>query len=160
MEFNQKWIKWIMNCVTSVSYRILINGTHGNQITPIRGLRQGDPISPYLFLICMQGLSSNLRKMEIKRDIESIKIKGNSPTITHLLFVNDCYIFTKRKAKCAKNIKNFLKGFSKASRQTINCEKSEIIFSKYTPNLIQKIITKELRIKQVTQENTLDYQLV
>lgn len=90
-------------------------------------------------------------------DIEDIKIKRNCPTITHLLFVDDCYIFTKTKVKCAKNIKSFLENFSKAplityKKKTINYEKSEMIFSKYTPNLIRKSITKELGIKQVNNQ--------
>lgn len=83
------------------------------QIQPTRGLRQGDPISPNLFLIYMEGLSASLKKIEIQGNIEGIKIKRNNPIITHLLFAEDCYIFTKTKIKCAKNVKNFLKMFRK-----------------------------------------------
>lgn len=129
-----------MNCVTSVSYKILVNGSLGNQIKPTRGLRQGDSISPHLFIICMEGLSSSLRKMGVEGNIEGIKIKRGNSVISHLLFADDYYIFTKMKVKCAKNIKKFLKDFSKASKQTINYEKSKLIFSKNTPNLVRKVI--------------------
>lgn len=90
-----------MKYVKLVSYKILVNGSLGYQITPKRGLRQGDSISLYLFLICMEGLSFCLRRMEDVGDIEMIKIKRNNikknnQTITHLLFAYDCYIFIKK----------------------------------------------------------------
>ena len=64
MGFHDKWISLIMMCVTTVSYSVLINGDPKGKITPSRGLRQGDPISPYLFLICAEGLSAMLKKEE------------------------------------------------------------------------------------------------
>ena len=93
-----------MKCVTSVSYKILVIKSPENQIKPTRGLRQGDPISPYLFIICMKGISSNLKKMKSKGNIEGIKIKRDSPIISHLLFEDDCFIFTKTKVKCTKAV--------------------------------------------------------
>ena len=64
MGFNERWIFLIMMCVTTVSYSVLINGEPKGKITPSKGLRQGDPISPYLFLLCVEGLSAILKKEE------------------------------------------------------------------------------------------------
>jgi hypothetical protein len=60
MGFDARWIKLIMMCVTSAQYAVLVNGSPCGNITPSRGIRQGDPISPYLFLICAEALSSML----------------------------------------------------------------------------------------------------
>ena len=62
MSFHEKWISLIMICVTIVSYSMLINGEPKGKIIPSRGLRQGALISPYLFLICTEGLSAMLKK--------------------------------------------------------------------------------------------------
>lgn len=97
----------------------------------------------------MEGLSSSLKTMEKEGGIKDIKIKRQSTIITHLLFIDDCYIFIKTKVKCTKNIKKFLRRFSEALGQTINYEKLGLISSKYTPNLIRNIITRELGTKQV-----------
>ena len=58
MSFHEKWINLIMHCITTVSYSILVNGVAYGSIIPTRGLRQGDPISPYIFLLCTDGFSS------------------------------------------------------------------------------------------------------
>ena len=64
MGFHERWISLIMMCVTTVSYSVLINGEPKGKITPSRELRQGDPISPYLFLLCTEGLSTMIKKEE------------------------------------------------------------------------------------------------
>ena len=61
MGFLEKWISLTMMCVTTVTYSVLINGEPKGRITPLRGLQQGDPISPYLFLLCAEGLTAMLK---------------------------------------------------------------------------------------------------
>ena len=62
MGFDWRWVNLMMECITTVSYSILINGEPSLIIHPSRGLRQGDPLSPYLFLICSEGLHSLLNQ--------------------------------------------------------------------------------------------------
>jgi hypothetical protein len=64
MGFCEKWIKWISMCLNSVQYSILVNGESVGPVIPGRGLRQGDPLSPYLFILCAEGLTTLIKKYE------------------------------------------------------------------------------------------------
>ena len=57
MGFHPTWIGWIMECIQLVTYSILVNGEPEGHIIPSRGIRQGDPLFPYLFLLCLEGLN-------------------------------------------------------------------------------------------------------
>ena len=85
-------MKLIMACVTSVKYKVRFNSTETDMITPTRGLRQGDPISPYLFLIVAEGLSCMLKGAEERGEIEGVKVCREAPPISHLLFADDSLI--------------------------------------------------------------------
>ena len=63
MGFPEVWISLVMKCVTSVTFSVRVNGVFSDEFKPSRGLRQGDPISPYLFLICSEGLSCMLKNI-------------------------------------------------------------------------------------------------
>lgn len=76
-----------------------------NKIISTRGLRQGDPISPMLFLIYIEGLSSKIKKLEVENKTEGIKIRIISPIITYLLFIDDYYIFNKIRERMKKMLK-------------------------------------------------------
>jgi hypothetical protein len=74
LGFDIRWINLMMECVSSVRYRVQFNSHETDQFTPTRGLRQGDPLSPYLFLICSEGLSSLLSHAEEMGVIEGVKV--------------------------------------------------------------------------------------
>ena len=95
LGFHEKWVALIMECVTSVSYSILVNGDPKGYVKPNRGLRQGDPLSPYLFLICAEGLSALLRKAEREKVIQGISISRGGPRVFYLFFVDDSLIFCR-----------------------------------------------------------------
>lgn len=87
--FSQKWISWIMACVSSVKYSVKLNGKLLESFTPSRGLRQGDPLSPFLFLFVAGALSRLVNKAISEEGLEGVKICRRAPTISHLLFADD-----------------------------------------------------------------------
>ncbi|PNX60847.1 ribonuclease H, partial [Trifolium pratense] len=115
MGFSQKWIGWIMLCVETVDYSIIVNGHMVGPVIPGRGLRQGDPLSPYLFIICAEGLSALIRQAENRGDLHGIKICRNAPVISHLLFADDCFLFFKATINEATVLKNILSVYEAAS---------------------------------------------
>lgn len=93
MGFSSKWIGWVKESVETVSYSVQIDGQPCGFFKPSRGLRQGDPISPNLFLLRAEGLACLLNSAEQRGDISGIQIARRCPSITHLLFSDDSYQF-------------------------------------------------------------------
>ena len=95
MGFDTHWVKLMMACISSVQYRVLLNGQPRGLIIPQRGLRQGDPLSPYLFILCTEALIANIKKAEREKQLTGMKVARVCPSISHLLFVNDSLFFCK-----------------------------------------------------------------
>jgi hypothetical protein len=89
LGFHSTWIQWVMACVTTVRYSIRFNGHLLDSFTPSRGLRQGDPLSPYLFLFVADGLSCLIRKKIEEGALQELFICRRAPGISHLLFADD-----------------------------------------------------------------------
>lgn len=118
-----------MMCVTTVSYEFCFNGSSIGPIVPMRGLRQGDPLSPYLFLICVEGLSRSLNNAAAAGIIHGAQISQSAPIITHILFADDSFLFFKANISETLAIRSLLKEYEKLSGQSINFQKSGVFYS-------------------------------
>jgi len=103
MGFDMRWIHLIMNCVTSVSYKVLINGDAKGNITPSRGLRQGDPLSPFLFILCTEVLISHIKDAERQKKISGLKIARACPEVPIYSSLTTVFSFVKRRQRSAKS---------------------------------------------------------
>ncbi|XP_062015245.1 uncharacterized protein LOC133731834 [Rosa rugosa] len=130
LGFDEAWIQVIMQCVSSVRYSFLINGQPKGYLSPSRGLRQGDPLSPYLFLLCTEAFSALLECKASAGLLQGIQVCANAPSIHHLLFADDSLIFGKAIEEECGHILSVLKDYEMASGQRINFSKSSIVFSK------------------------------
>lgn len=129
MGFDHQWVSWIAMCVETVSYTVLMNNEPMGPIIPRRDLRQGDPLSLYLFILCAEGLTALLKRAEARGDIHGIKVSRGAPTISHLLFADDCFLFFRATSRECEMIRDALNVYKAASGQAINLSKSEVYFS-------------------------------
>ncbi|XP_026410054.1 uncharacterized protein LOC113305180 [Papaver somniferum] len=125
-------------------------GAPGKIYYPQRGLRQGDPLSSYLFILCMEALSRGLIQAEKDNLIHGFKANKHYPSISHLFYADDCLMFIKARTRDARNLVTLIEQFSKFSDQAVNFEKSALAFSKRVPNNIKNEIANILRIRRVS----------
>jgi retron-type reverse transcriptase len=125
--FGDKFTDWILACVTSANFAVLINGEATNFFNSERGLRQGCPLSPYLFILVMESLSLLLSKSIADQKISGIKV-SRFIKIFHLMFVDDILLLTKAEPSEWLVILDILQVFCTATGLSINPTKSSVHF--------------------------------
>ena len=128
MGFHGRWVDLVMATVKSVSYSFLINGVPRGFVKPTRGIHQGDPLSPYLFLLCSDGLNGLLKKAVARGDLRGFSLCKNGPQISHLFFADDSLIFCRARMGDVQAIQGALSLYERASGQKINGTKTKIFF--------------------------------
>ena len=130
MGFGSKWIRWINWCISPASFSVLINGSLSGFFRSSKGLRQGDPLSPYLFVIGMEALSCLLKRAVEGNFIYGCRFRGRDGgeiVISHLLYADDTIIFCDANAEQLMYLRWTLMWFEAFSGLKINLYKSEII---------------------------------
>lgn len=140
LGFRSRWIDLIMKCVTTVNYRTRVNGELSDLIKPERGLRQGDPQSPYLFLLCAEGFSALLCQAENEGRLKGVKVCQRALSVSHLLFADDSLILFRANEGDAQHLQGFLDLYEESSGQMINKEKSAIMFSPNTRREVREVV--------------------
>ncbi|XP_074298368.1 uncharacterized protein LOC141629235 [Silene latifolia] len=121
-----------MNYVSTVSYEVLLNGSPLEVFKPTYGLRQGDPLSPYLFILCMEVLSGKVIQAQNAGALRGIRLCPNVPPLTHLFFADDVVFFLQDSNKSIYSLKSILDAYCRASGQRINDNKFGVLFSPST----------------------------
>jgi hypothetical protein len=107
MGFDYRLIKLVMNCVKTVNYAIIVNGTPVGRIIPSRGIKQGDPLSPYLFILCVEALSSLLHHAATTGQLTVVPTSKWGPSINHFFFANDSLFFARQTPYIGTDYQDF-----------------------------------------------------
>jgi hypothetical protein len=150
LGFSHKFVETVMKGVGSVSFSVLFNGAKTESFRPSRGIRQGDPISPYLFLLAAEGLSCLLRDAMRSGEMSGVQVAPSAPRVNHLLFADDCILFGKAAVLDVTKMKEVLEKYCNASGQRINKDKSSSFFGKGCPQLLRNNIKAVMDVQNDT----------
>ena len=137
----------MMQCISSITYAVRVNGKPSGHIILSRGLCQGDPLSPYLFLICAEGLSALIKKVAADGLLEGVSVCRGGPCLSHLFFADDSLIFYKVTVEECEALQKVLCTYEQASGQQLNRAKTSLFFS---PNTVKEI-QEEIKVRFGTQ---------
>ena len=139
----------MMLYVSTVSYSIHINGATNGFIRPTRGIRQGDPLSPFLFLLCTDGLHGLLTQLALRGDIHGFSICRRSPTLIHLFFADDSLLFYRsNEEECEKGLE-VLQIYERSLGQQINKAKTIVFFSESTTKENRQRVKNILGVEEI-----------
>ncbi|XP_076916560.1 putative mitochondrial protein AtMg01250 [Bidens hawaiensis] len=127
MNFPPKWRGWIRSILASARSSILVNGTHSFEFQFQRGVRQGDPLSPFLFIIGMEAFSCMLNKANDLNIFRGVSLSFNGPTVSHLLYADDAILVGEWSKNNVLNLSRLLRCFHLVSGLQINYSKSNLL---------------------------------
>ena len=150
LGFCSKWVVWIYSCISTSSFSVLVNGIPGKPFFPSRGIRQGDPLSPYLFILCAELLARQLSAAYTRRDKSiGVSIGKLGVRIPFLTFADDTMIFaTASDASCVV-IKQILDKYCPMSGQLVNFHKSAFQCSPNVPRVTKANFASLLGMNEV-----------
>ncbi|KAI3751226.1 hypothetical protein L2E82_22274 [Cichorium intybus] len=126
MGFGTKWRSWISGCLNSSRASVIINGSPTDEFEISKGVRQGDPLSPFLFIIAMEGLNVALQEARDKGLFKGVQLPNDGPCISHLFYADDALFVGEWDRVNLKNLARILKCFQVSSGLKVNFHKSRV----------------------------------
>ncbi|XP_074299645.1 uncharacterized protein LOC141630789 [Silene latifolia] len=154
MGFPGLLVDVVMECVTSTRMQVLWNGEPTKQFTPTRGVRQGDPLSSYLFVMCLEKLQQAIDLEVRNKNWRPIVVGRNGPSITNLFFADDMVLFGEANEEQALVMRYVLDNFCEASGEKISSAKSRVFFSSNTAEEIRSKVSTTLGFEETADLGT------
>ena len=151
LEFHNldtQLVNLIMDCISKASSSVLINGQKTETFLHSRGLRQGDPMSPYIFNICLEYLTSLINHACEEKRWTPFWVGKDKVPVSHLLFADDLVLFGRVDEQTAFQVREVLENFSTESGQKINDTKSRLIFSPNTPEDFKILFQETINVEE------------
>jgi len=126
MGFGAKWRVWISSCLSTSQVSVLVNGSPSPEFKVRRGIRQGDPLSPFLFNIAAEGLSILFQRATTSNIFRGIDFNSNN-FLSHLQYIDDTLVFMPAILHALQSVKRVLRWFALCSGLHINFFKSSLI---------------------------------
>ncbi|KAH1131016.1 hypothetical protein J1N35_002394 [Gossypium stocksii] len=139
----------IMSAISNATLQVLWNGVPLSKFRPARGIRQGCPLSPFLFVLCMEWLGQLIKSAISEGKWNPIQLSRNEPTISYLFFADDLVIFSKADTKHCGVLKTILDDFCTIPGHKINARKTNIFFSKGVDDNIVNSISSAFGFQRV-----------
>jgi hypothetical protein len=126
--FDQGWVKWILNLTSSAFFSILVNGVPSAPFSPSRGIRQGDPLCPFLFVLMAEGLGRTISAAITDSSLKGLPLHNLQPALSPSQFVDDTLLLNSPSVKEALSLNSILSDFTDASGMSLNLDKSKLYF--------------------------------
>jgi hypothetical protein len=127
-EFERDWVDWILNLTSSAFFSILVNGVPSRPFSYSRGIRQGDTLSPFLFVLIAEGLGHYIKSAVLEGALKGLPLHNIRPAPSHNQFVDDTLLMNSPTACEALKLNSILSDFTEASGMTLNLDKSKLFF--------------------------------
>lgn len=141
-------VRLIMSCLTTSSMQVLWNGKASQSFQPQRGVRQGDPLSPYLFVLCMERLSQMITAAVRQGSWKAIRMGRRGVPLSHLFFADDLIIFCKAELDQIEVVQKILSDFCAASGHKVSNSKTKIFFSRNVSLGLRSVISGQFQYEQ------------
>lgn len=140
--FPSTWVSLIMSCISDTDFSLLWNGDKLESFAPKRGLRQGNPLSPYLFVLCLDCFSQMIENVVSLKKWVPFKVTRRGPTVSHISFADDMILVGKTTRETIEATMKCLEEFCSISGQKVNTSKSKLYFSQNTKASVKEDICR------------------